>query len=277
MLINKIMLQKENIKKFFIVIFLFIFFSTSIEARKYIIIQSSTSTKNSGLLEVIEEVFEKEFEIDTRFVSAGTGQAIINAKNGNGDLILVHSLEDEIKFVNEGYGVERHEIMYNDFIIVGPVNDPANISNVNSITKAMQNLSRGHAPFLSRDDDSGTHKKEQSLWKLAGITINENDTWYLRNGLGMGITLNMASELNAYTLSDRGTWLSFKNKGNLEVLFEKDKFLINPYAVIAVNPKKFPDSEYNNSMLFVNWLKSETGKATINNFKINGKQLFFAY
>ena len=271
------MLQKENIKNFFIVIFLFIFFSTSIDARKYIVIQSTTSTKNSGLLDVIEEVFEKEFKIDIRFVSAGTGQAIINARNGNGDLILVHSLEDEIRFVNEGYGVERHEIMYNDFIIVGPANDPANISNVNSITKAMQNLSRGHAPFLSRDDDSGTHKKEQSLWKLAGITIKENDTWYLRNGLGMGITLNMASELNAYTLSDRGTWLSFKNKGNLEVLFDKDKLLINPYAVIAVNPKKFPDSEYNNSMLFVNWLKSETGKATINNFKINGKQLFFAY
>ena len=274
---NKIILQKKNIKKFSIIFFLFIFFSTSIEARKYLIIQSTTSTKNSGLLEVIEEAFEKEFEIDIRFVSGGTGQAIINAKNGNGDLILVHSLEDEIRFVNEGYGVERHEIMYNDFIIVGPANDPANISNVNSITKAMQNLSRGHAPFLSRDDDSGTHKKEQSLWKLAGITIKENDTWYLRNGLGMGITLNMASELNAYTLSDRGTWLSFKNKGNLEVLFEKDKLLINPYAVIAVNPKKFPDSEYNNSMLFVNWLKSETGKTTINNFKINGKQLFFAY
>ena len=274
---NKIILQKENIKKFSIVFFLFIFFSTSIEAREYLIIQSTTSTKNSGLLDVIEEIFEKEFAIDIRFVSAGTGQAIINARNGNGDLILVHSLEDEIRFVNEGYGVERHEIMYNDFIIVGPANDPANISNVNSITKAMQNLSRGHAPFLSRDDDSGTHKKEQSLWKLAGITIKENDTWYLRNGLGMGITLNMASELNAYTLSDRGTWLSFKNKGNLEVLFEKDKLLINPYAVIAVNPKKFPNSEYNNSMLFVNWLKSETGKATINNFKINGKQLFFAY
>ena len=274
---NKIIFQKENIKKFSIVFFLFIFFSTSIEARKYLIIQSTTSTKNSGLLDVIEEVFEKEFEIDIRFVSAGTGQAIINARNGNGDLILVHSLEDEIRFVNEGYGVERHEIMYNDFIIVGPANDPANISNVNSITKAMQNLSRGHVLFLSRDDDSGTHKKEQSLWKLAGITIKENDTWYLRNGLGMGITLNMASELNAYTLSDRGTWLSFKNKGNLEVLFEKDKLLINPYAVIAVNPKKFPNSEYKNSMLFVNWLKSETGKATINNFKINGKQLFFAY
>ena len=274
---NKIILQKENIKKFSIVFFLFIFFSTSIEARKYLIIQSTTSTKNSGLLDVIEEVFEKEFEIDIRFVSAGTGQAIINARNGNGDLILVHSLEDEIRFVNEGYGVERHEIMYNDFIIVGPANDPANISNVNSITKAMQNLTLGNARFLSRDDDSGTYKKEQSLWKLAGIAIKENDKWYLNNGLGMGITLNMASELNAYTLSDRGTWLSFKNKGNLEVLFEKDKLLINPYAVIAVNPKKFPDSEYNNSMLFVNWLKSETGKATINNFKINGKQLFFAY
>ena len=274
---NKIILQKENIKKFSIVFFLFIFFSTSIEARKYLIIQSTTSTKNSGLLDVIEEVFEKEFKIDIRFVSAGTGQAIINARNGNGDLILVHSLEDEIRFVNEGYGVERHEIMYNDFIIVGPVNDPANISNVNSITKAMQNLSRGHAPFLSRDDDSGTHKKEQSLWKLAGITIEESDKWYLKNGLGMGITLNMASEMNAYTLSDRGTWLSFRNKGDLAILFEKDKLLINPYAVIAVNPKKFPDSEYKHSMIFVNWLKSEAGKTTINSFKINGKQLFFAY
>ena len=134
---KKIMLQKKNIKKFLIVFFLFIFSSTSIEARKYIIIQSTTSTKNSGLLDVIEEVFEKEFEIDIRFVSAGTGQAIINARNGNGDLILVHSLEDEIRFVNEGYGVERHEIMYNDFIIVGPANDPANISNVNSITNIM--------------------------------------------------------------------------------------------------------------------------------------------
>ena len=274
---KKIMLQKKNIKKFLIIFFLFIFSSTSIEARKYIIIQSTTSTKNSGLLDVIEEVFEKEFEIDIRFVSAGTGQAIINARNGNGDLILVHSLEDEIRFVNEGYGVERHEIMYNDFIIVGPANDPANISNVNSITKAMQNLSRGHAPFLSRDDDSGTHKKEQSLWKLAGITIKENDTWYLRNGLGMGITLNMASELDAYTLTDRGTWLSFENKKYLDVSFEKDQFLFNPYSAIIVNPKKFSHVNYEDSKIFINWLLSEEGKSIIDGFKVNGQQLFFTY
>ena len=246
-------------------------------ARDYIIIQSTTSLENSGLLDVIEQVFENKFEIDVRFISVGTGQAIRNAKNGDGDLLMVHSKQDEIKFVEEGYGVERFEVMYNDFIIVGPTHDPAGLRDAHDIIDAMQKLKLSKAKFLSRDDNSGTHKKEMSLWQLAKIKIKDHEKWYLQNGLGMGVTLNMASEMDAYTLSDRGTWLSFNNKKFLDILFEKDESLKNYYGIIAVNPKKFPFVKYEDSMIFINWLLSEDGQSTINGFKLNDQQLFYTY
>ena len=265
------------VKKIVYFILIFQLFVSESLARDYIIIQSTTSTKDSGLIDVVEQAFEKKFQIDVRFVTVGTGQAIINAKNGNGDLLMIHSIEDEIKFVEEGYGVERFEIMYNDFVIVGPVNDPAGLRDSHNIVEALQKLTLGRAPFLSRNDNSGTYKKELSLWRLAEIEITESDTWYLRNGLGMGITLNMASEMDAYTITDRGTWLSFNNKQYLDILFEKDESLYNPYGIIAVNPKKFPHVEYEKSITFINWLLSNEGKSTISGFKLYDQQLFFTF
>jgi len=279
-MINKKMIKRYHcmliIKIFCCTLILQLFITESL-ARNYIIIHSTTSLENSGLLKVIELVFENKFKIDVRFISAGTGQAIRNSMNGDGDLLIVHSKKDEIKFVEEGYGVERFEIMYNDFIIVGPTQDPAGLRDADNIIDAMQKIKLSKAKFLSRDDNSGTHKKELSLWKLAKIKIKNHEKWYLKNGLGMGITLNMASEMDAYTLSDRGTWLSFNNKKFLDVLFEKDESLKNYYGIIAVNPKKFPFVKYEDSMIFINWLLSEDGQSTINGFKLNDQQLFYTY
>ena len=263
--------------KIVFIILIFQFFNSELLARNYIIIQSTTSTENSGLLNVLEKAFENKFQIDLRFVTAGSGQAINNVTKGNGDILMIHSKVDEMKFIEEGYGVERFEVMYNDFIIVGPNNDPSGISEAYDIIDVMRKLALGISSFLSRDDNSGTHKKELSLWQQAEIEITENDKWYLKNGLGMGKTLNMASEIDAYTLTDRGTWLFFNNKQDLNILFEESKSLHNPYGVIAVNPKKFPHVEHEKSMVFINWLLSNEGKFIINGYKIDGQQLFFTY
>jgi len=265
------------VKRFFYFILIFQLFISESLARDYIIIQSTTSLKNSGFLNVIEKEFEKKFQIDIRFVAVGTGQAIVNAKNGDGDILMVHSEDDEINFIAEGYGLERYKIMYNDFIIIGPTHDPIGLRGAHNIIEVMQKLKSGGALFLSRGDNSGTYKKELSLWKLAEVKITNNDKWYLKNGLGMGITINMASEMEAYTITDRGTWLSFNNKHYLDILFEKDETLYNPYGIIILNPKRFPHVEYENSMTFVNWLLSNDGKSIINEFKLHGQQLFFSY
>ena len=279
-MINEKMIKRYHcilVKQIFCCTLILQLFISESLAKDYIIIHSTTSLENSGLLNVIEQVFENKFEIDVRFISVGTGQAIRNAKNGDGDLLMVHSKQDEIKFVEEGYGVERFEIMYNDFIIVGPTHDPAGLRDAHDIIDAMQKLKLSKATFLSRDDNSGTHKKELFLWKLAKIKIKDHEKWYSKNGLGMGVTLNIASEMDAYTLSDRGTWLSFNNKNFLDILFEKDESLKNYYGIIAVNPKKFPFVKYEDSMIFINWLLSEDGQSTINGFKLNDQQLFFTY
>ena len=183
------------IKKIIYTVVICNLFLLDVLARDFIIIQSTTSTHNSGLLDTIELAFENKFNIALRFVSVGTGQAIVNGKNGDGDILMVHSKEDEIKFVKEGYGLERFEIMYNDFVIIGPKHDPFNLRNTENVIQVMHKLKSGNASFLSRDDNSGTHKKELLLWEVAGIEITKNDKWYLRNGLGMGATLNMASEI----------------------------------------------------------------------------------
>ena len=263
-------------KKIYLILLFQIFLSESF-AKDYIIIQSTTSTHSSGLLDVIELAFEKEFKIDVRFVSVGTGQAIKNAKNGDADILMVHSKQDEVNFMKEGYGLERVEIMYNDFIIVGPIHDPSKLRDANDIVDVMQKLKSGRALFLSRGDNSGTHKKELSLWKSFVVYTDGVTEGYLKNGQGMGITLNMASEIGAYTIADRATWLSFNNKKYLDILFEKEKSLYNPYGLIVVNPKIFPHVNYEHSMIFLNWLLSANGKSIINGFKINGQQLFFTY
>ena len=185
-----------------------------------------------------------------RAVAVGTGTAIANAKKGDGDILIVHSKLDELNFIEEGFGVERFDLMYNDFIIVGPKNDPANISNKKDIADVMKQLASSKYKFISRDDNSGTHKKELLLWKIAGLQVPKDNS-YLKTGSSMANAINVAAEMQAYLLTDRGTWISFKNKNNLKILFEKNESLFNPYGVIAINPKKFPHVEYQKSKKFI--------------------------
>ena len=261
------------IKKIF---FVFVLFASALEARDYIVVQSTTSTANTGLLDLLSEKFLEETGIEVRAVAVGTGTAIANAKKGDGDVLMVHAKQDELKFVEEGYGVERFDLMYNDFVIVGPKNDPANIKDENQIADVMKKLSSPSFKFISRDDNSGTNKKELSLWKIIGIQSPDHSS-YIKTGSGMANTINVAAEMQGYILTDRGTWISFTNKNNLAILFEGDSALFNPYGIIAVNPKKFPHVEYEKSQEFIDWLLVGTGNDLIKNYKINGQQLFFTY
>jgi tungstate transport system substrate-binding protein len=261
------------IKKIF---FVFVLFASALEARDYIIVQSTTSTANTGLLDLLSEKFLEETGIEIRAVAVGTGTAIANAKKGDGDVLMVHAKQDELKFVEEGYGVERFDLMYNDFVIVGPKNDPANIKDENEIAGVMKKLSSPSFKFISRDDNSGTNKKELSLWKIIGIQSPDHSS-YIKTGSGMANTINVAAEMQGYVLTDRGTWISFTNKNDLAILFEGDSALFNPYGIIAVNPKKFPHVEFEKSQEFIDWLLVGTGNDLIKNYKIDGQQLFFTY
>jgi tungstate transport system substrate-binding protein len=261
------------VKKIF---FVFVLFTSALEARDYIIVQSTTSTVNTGLLDLLSEKFLEETGIEVRAIAVGTGTAIANAKKGDGDVLMVHAKQDELKFVEEGYGVERFDLMYNDFIIVGPKNDPANIKDENEIADVMKKLSSPSFKFISRDDNSGTHKKELSLWKIIGIQSPDHSS-YIKTGSGMANTINVAAEMQGYILTDRGTWISFTNKNDLAILFEGDSALFNPYGIIVVNPKKFPHVEHKKSQEFIDWLLVGTGNDLIKNYKINGQQLFFTY
>ncbi|GJM03839.1 MAG: tungsten ABC transporter substrate-binding protein [Rhodomicrobium sp.] len=246
---------------------------------KTIIIQSTTSTANSGLLDHILPIFEKKTGIKVNVVAVGTGQAIKNARNGDGDVLLVHAKSAEEKFVNEGYGVKRYDVMFNDFIILGPKTDPAKISGMKDVTAALKKISTAKSVFTSRGDDSGTHKKELKLWQAAGLARsddkNKGESWYRETGSGMGSTLNVASGMGAYVMSDRATWLAFKNKGNLEILVEGDKRLFNQYGVILVNPEKHKNVKKAAGETFIQWITGPEGQAAIQGFKLDGKQLFF--
>ena len=256
----------------FLIIFFFVF--NPLLSREYIVLQSTTSTANTGLLEILSDNFFKETGIEVRAIAVGTGTAIQNAKRVDGDLILVHSKTDEIDFVKEGYGVERFDLMYNDFVIVGPSSDPAKIENASSLKEIMNILHSSDTKFISRDDNSGTHKKELSLWKNANLLLPSSN-FYIKTGTGMANTLNIASEMQAYTLTDRGTWITFKNKKNLRILFDKDSSLYNPYGIIALNPIKFPHVEYEKSTRFIDWLINGNGKLLIENFEVNHQKIFF--
>ncbi len=242
----------------------------------FIILQSTTSTENSGLFGYILPVFTAKTGIDVRVVAVGTGQAIKNAQNGDGDVLLVHSRADEEKFVADGYGVARHDVMFNDFIIVGPDADPAKISGGKNAIAALKAIAEAKAPFVSRGDDSGTHKAEMKLWKAAAVDAKAaSGTWYREAGQGMGATLNMASSTSAYVLSDRATWSSFKNRSGLRIVVEGDPPLHNPYGVILVNPAKYPNVKAKEGQAFVDWIVSSEGQAAIAAFKINGEQQFW--
>ena len=245
------------------------------EPKKEIILQSTTSAQNSGLLDAILPLFEKDTGIKVHVVCVGTGQALKNARNGDGDVLLVHAKEAEEKFVKEGYGVERFDVMFNDFVIIGPRKDPAKIKDEKDVTTALKQIAASKSIFVSRGDDSGTHKKELKLWNAASLTPGKDQSWYRESGAGMGSTLNIAVGMGAYVMSDRATWTAFKNKSNLEIKVEGDKRLFNQYGVILVNPAKHKNVKAKAGQAFIDWLIGPEGQAAINGFKVNGKQLFF--
>jgi tungstate transport system substrate-binding protein len=244
---------------------------------KFIILQSTTSTQNSGLFEHILPLFTKKTGIEVRVVAVGTGQALKNAENGDGDVVLVHSKPDEEKFVAEGWGVKRYDVMYNDFVIVGPAADLAKIAGLKDAARAFKQIAESKSPFASRADDSGTNKAELKLWQAAGIHAKASSgSWYLETGSGMGATLNTAVGKQAYTLTDRGTWLSFANKDDFKVLVEGDPKLFNQYGVMLVNPAKHPNVKAKEGQAFIDWLVGPEGQTAIASYKIGGQQLFFS-
>lgn len=237
-----------------------------------IVMASTTSTEQSGLFSHLLPAFKQASGIDIKVVAQGTGQALDMARRGDADVLFVHDQPAEEKFVAEGYATQRHPVMYNDFVLIGPASDPAGIKG-NDIVKALARLAQDNAPFVSRGDKSGTHSAELRFWKAAGV--EDQGKGYKACGCGMGPALNMASSMNAYVLSDRGTWLSFKNPGDLKVLVEGDKRLFNQYGVLVVNPAKFPHVKAEQAQQFVDWVTSKPGQDAIASYKVNGQQLFF--
>ena len=249
---------------------------TAFAQDKSIVVSSTTSTQDSGLFGHILPLFKAKTGIDVKVVSQGTGQALDTGRRGDADVVFVHAKSQEDKFVADGFGVKRHPVMYNDFILIGPKNDPAGVKGAKDIVAALKAIKEKGAPFISRGDKSGTHSAELNLWKAAGIDIaKEKGPWYKEIGQGMGAALNTASASNAYVLADRGTWLSFKNRGDLVIAVEGDKRLFNQYGVILVNPQKHAHIKKDNGQQFIDWLISPEGQKAIADFKINGEQLFY--
>lgn len=245
-------------------------------ADPFIIVQSTTSTQNSGLLDAILPEFQDQTGIEVRVVAVGTGQAIRNAMNGDGDVLLVHAKAAEEKFVAEGWGVARHDVMYNDFVLIGPESDPAGIGGGKDIVAALRAIAGAGAPFASRGDDSGTHKAELRHWKAAGQDVAAaSGGWYRETGSGMGATLNIAAGMGAYVLSDRATWIAFGNKDGMKILVEGDPRLFNQYGVILVNREKHPDVKSGEGQAFIDWLTGPVGQAAIAGYRRDGQQLFF--
>ncbi|MEJ8474523.1 substrate-binding domain-containing protein [Roseibium algae] len=250
--------------------------ATSAIAEDFIVVQSTTSTQNSGLLDAILPKFQDKTGIEVRVVAVGTGQALKNAANGDGDVLLVHAKPSEEKFVADGNGVERFDVMYNDFVIVGPKSDPAGIKGMSDATAALAKIASSESLFASRGDDSGTHKKEKALWKLAKVDPDKSSgAWYRETGSGMGATLNAAAGMSAYTMSDRATWLAFQNKAGLEVLTQGDDRLFNQYGVILVNPAKHPTVKAEAGQAFIDWLTGPEGQKEVAAYTVDGEQLFF--
>jgi len=243
---------------------------------RFITVASTTSTEQSGLFGFLLPAFTKATGIDVKVVALGTGQALDLARRGDADVVFVHDRPAEDKFVAEGYGVGRRDVMYNDFVIVGPKSDPAKVAGMTDAAAALKKIAAAKAPFVSRGDRSGTNMAELRLWKSAGFTPDElKQSWYRDTGSGMGPALNTAASMDAYILSDRGTWLSFKNPRDLVIVVQGDKVLFNPYGVMLVNPAKYPNVKKEDGQKFIDWLVSPEGQKTIADYQINGKQLFF--
>ena len=244
---------------------------------RFITLASTTSTQDSGLFGHLLPVFKAKAGIEVRVVAVGTGQALAIGRHGDADVLLVHDRVAELKFVAEGDGIGRREVMYNDFVVIGPRSDPAKIAGGKDVAEALLSIAKSGAPFISRGDQSGTHAAELRYWKGAGIDpIPFRGTWYKEIGQGMGAALNTASGINGYTLSDRGTWLSFRNRGDLTILVQGDPKLFNQYGVMLVNPAKYPSVKRELGMQFIEWLTSPEGQQTIADYKVNGEQLFFS-
>ena len=245
-------------------------------AQKFITVASTTSTEQSGLFKHILPIFQKKTGIQVRVVALGTGQALDVARRGDADVVFVHAKSAEEKFVAEGHGVKRLPVMYNDFVLIGPRSDPARIAGGKDILEALKKIKNAGAPFVSRGDRSGTHIAEIELWKMGSIDIaKEKGLWYCETGQGMGPAINTSASMGAYILSDRATWLAFKNRGDLTILVEGDKRLFNQYGVILVNPAKHPNVKRADADAFIEWIISAEGQKAIAEYEIGGEQLFF--
>jgi len=243
---------------------------------KSIVVSSTTSTQDSGLFGYILPLFKQKTGIEVKVIAQGTGQALDTGRRGDADVVFVHAKSAEEKFLAEGQGVKRYPVMYNDFVLIGPKSDPAGIKGMKDVGAALKAIMAKGAPFISRGDRSGTHIAEINLWKASGIDIEkEKGPWYKSIGQGMGAALNTASASNAYVLADRGTWLSFKNRGELVIAVEGDKRLFNQYGVMLVNPAKHPNVKKDLGQQFIDWLVSPEGQKAIASYKIDGQQLFY--
>jgi tungstate transport system substrate-binding protein len=242
---------------------------------RFITLSSTTSTQDSGLFGYILPIFKALAGIDVHVVAVGTGQALAIGARGDADALLIHDRAGEDKFVADGYGIDRRDVMYNDFIVVGPSADPAGIRGLKDARKALAKIAAAKSPFASRGDDSGTNRMELRLWKAAGLDPDPRSAWYRDLGQGMGPTLNIAAAMNAYTLTDRATWANFKNRQNLAILVEGDPMLLNPYGSILVNPAKWPRVKFREARIWHEWLTAKAGLAAITSYRINGEQVFF--
>ena len=247
----------------------------AIAQEKSIVVSSTTSTEQSGLFGYLLPIFEKKAGIQVKVVAVGTGQALDIGRRGDADVVFVHDKPAEEKFVEEGYSTQRNEVMYNDFVLIGPKADPAKIGGGKDIQAGLQKIASTQTPFISRGDKSGTHAAELRYWKGAGVEVSPSSSWYKETGSGMGPALNTASAMNGYILSDRATWLTFKNRGDLVILVQGDPKLFNQYGVMLVNPVKYPQVKKAEGQAFIDWLISKDGQDTIAGYKVGGEQLFF--
>ena len=247
----------------------------AIAQEKSIVVSSTTSTEQSGLFGFILPIFKMKSGIDVKVVAVGTGQALDIGRRGDADVVFVHDKPAEEKFISEGFATQRNEVMYNDFVLIGPKSDPAKIAGGKDIQAAFKKIASAQAPFVSRGDKSGTHAAELRYWKDAGITPASSSSWYKETGSGMGPALNTASGMNGYILADRATWLSVKNRGDLAILVQGDPKLFNQYGVMLVNPAKFPNVKKAEGQAFIDWILSKNGQDVIASYQLGGEQLFF--
>ncbi|HYG12677.1 MAG TPA: substrate-binding domain-containing protein [Methylophilaceae bacterium] len=267
----------QHLKQLLQACLLLLAFSTSAAADDAIVrLATTTSTANSGLLDYLLPKFEQHCRCKVHVIAVGTGKALKLGEDGNVDVVLVHARAAEDAFVASGHGIDRRDVMYNDFVLIGPPEDPARIKGEKDVVHAMQKIAHSHAKFVSRGDDSGTDKMEKHYWQQAGMTAGADNEprWYFSAGQGMGEVLTMSAEKRAYTLTDRGTYVSYRDKLDLPILLEGDARMFNPYGIIAVNPKKYPEINYQGATALIDWMTSEPGQALIASFKVEGEQLF---